>query len=114
MRTITESQNYNAVKPDTVAYSTAVDLLYLKSCMIGCFIKIKNNAWKLFLNWPLKVRELISARDVSNHISTPPVPALFLAYRAITRLEKTHSRERGGLILSLMQPQQQQDITLTC
>lgn len=38
-----------------------------------------------------------AARDVSYHISNT---ALFLAYRAISQLEKTLSRERGGLILS--------------
>lgn len=51
-----------------------------------------------FVDWPLKVCELsLSARDVSNHISNTPVPALFLAYRAATQLEKTHSGERGAL-----------------
>lgn len=52
----------------------------------------------LYKNWPLKVCELnLSVRDVSYHISNT---ALFLAYRAISQLEKTLSRERGGCILS--------------
>lgn len=39
------------------------------------------------VDWPLKVCEPSwSARDVSNHISNTPMPALFLAYRAVTQL----------------------------
>lgn len=62
----------------------------------------------------MRAVRFLSARDALDHSSSTPMPGLFLACRAITRLEKTRSRERGGLILSVMLPREQQDVTLTC
>ena len=112
MKGITESENYFEKWHCGIHNSGQLALIKIKydtRCPSKKIISIRN-----CVDWPLKLCELsLSASDVPNHISNTPVPALFLAYRAITQLEKTLSREQGGLILSLMQPQQQQDITLT-
>lgn len=91
MKTLTESEDNNRVKPDTVAKQRSGwfglvlnDRMAHTTTISGkCVCALR----------PLKVWGLsfFSARYVSYHISST---ALFLACRVVTRLEKAHSR--GG------------------
>lgn len=113
MRTATESVNYSTLKTDTMAYSRAVDLVKFELSMIRCLIK--NN---LFLNlcglaFESVWAELICQRCVKSHLKhSGACPILSLQGSHPTG--KDSLRGKRGLILSLMQPQQQQDITRTC
>lgn len=94
MTTMKESENCNTLTSEAVA-NKSFGLVQVK------YKRMRHKKAIYFWNWvdsPLKksVCELqLFARDVSNHISDTPLPALFLAHKAIGQLENTHSWDMG-------------------